>query len=143
MTTNNTSLLQALQNHLLVNTQNLEANIVLGMSLNPINMFSPLTFNNSSTSSTFRATPYDPSGYLDQGNLAPLTNPLGPSSSHLGIPPSPTNQNHLNQTNQNNTSNQGNTSTIINHTITHLNMPLISQHQVVVNPTTQSMVTPS
>lgn len=99
--------------------------MVLGMSPNPTSTFTPITS-------------YDLSGPLDQGNLAPLINPLGPSSSHLGISPSPTNQTHLNQTNQNRLSNQGNPSTIISPT-----MPLISQYQVVANPTTQSIVTPS
>lgn len=106
MTAKNTSLLQALQNHPLVDTQNLEANTVLGISPNPTNTFTPITSSN-------------PSGHLDQGNLAPLTNPLGTSSSHLSITPPPTNQIHLNQTNQNNASNQGNPLTIINPTITH------------------------
>jgi hypothetical protein len=41
LTTNNTSLLQALQNHPLVNTQNLEENMVLGISLDPKNTFTP------------------------------------------------------------------------------------------------------
>jgi hypothetical protein len=130
MTANNTSLLQALQNHPLVDTQNLEANTVLGISPNPTNTFTPITSSN-------------PSGHLDQGNMAPLTNPLGASSSHLGITPSPIIQTHLNQTNQNNVSNQGNPSTTINPTITHLNVSLISQHQVAPNPTTQPTVTPS
>jgi hypothetical protein len=73
---NNTSLLQALQNHPFVNTQNLEANTVLEISPNT---FTLLTFNNSTIGSVFKATPYDPNGPPDRGNLASLTNSLGPS----------------------------------------------------------------
>jgi hypothetical protein len=58
MTTNNSSLFQALQNNPLVNTQNLEENIVLGISNNNIpqdalHPFTPLTFNNTTVGSTF------------------------------------------------------------------------------------------
>jgi hypothetical protein len=86
LTMKNTSLLKSLQNHPLVNTQTLEANSVLRISPNGTSMFTPLTFNNSTMGSTFKATPYDPNWPPNQVNSTSLVEPLvQPSSYPIGV----------------------------------------------------------